>query len=118
MSTDSKTLEIKPEALRLTVAGFRLAQMAGAGVTLDEMTSGDLAALPRLVWVALLPSNPDLSERDVVIALANADNEAEIYQALLAQVSRFGEAAARLGKNPAPAPSRAPGKKTAPSKTG
>lgn len=71
---------------------FSLADLVG----LTLATAGTI--LPRMIWLTLLPSNPDLTEEEAEILVMQSDSETEIIRAVIDAANRFGETLAELGK--------------------
>jgi len=73
-------------------ADFSLADLVGLTLATASET------LPRMIWLSLLPSNPDLTEEEAEMLVMQSDQEAEIIKAVMVAANRFGEVLQDLGK--------------------
>ncbi len=90
--------------VRLSVGAFRYAkQRHGVTVSLAALQSGDLGVLSQILWVALLPDDPGVTEQQVLEWLMELDEEEEMAALSVVghAMERFLEASQRLGNSPA-----------------
>lgn len=92
-----------PEAIRVTLGGkeriikhsvgaFRIAKLKhGVDFALSDLTSFRFDTISTLIWIGLLPHEPELKEDDVMVWLAQSDEEAEIIRKTFESFSRFVE---------------------------
>lgn len=99
----------KARTVKLKLSSFRIAEMRhGVKVSTDMFEDFTLEALPRLVWIGLLADDPDVTEDDVMVWLAQSDDEAEIIGKALKAVERMGETVSKLMGAAAGAVGKAP----------
>lgn len=101
----------KSRRLKLGPAAFRLAaKRHGTTITTTELASPTLDVLAQLVWIGLLPDEPDLTEDEVLVWLAQTDDESavlgRVMQGLAGLVDGIQRATAQ-----GPRPFVPPGKK-------
>ena len=64
--------------LKLGPAAFRLAALKhGVELTTEQLSNPTIGVFAQLVWVGLLPDEPDLEELTVLSWLGASDNEGE-----------------------------------------
>lgn len=92
-----------PEAIKVTLGGeerilkhsvgaFRIAKLKHkVDFSLNDLSEFDLGIVSTLVWIGLLAHDPDLKEEDVIVWLAQAEDEAEILQKTFESFQRFVE---------------------------
>jgi hypothetical protein len=79
LSTKQFDIAGKTHTLKMSTASSRIAKMKHDRVVdFKEMQQDPLGMQATLMWLALLPYQPDVTEEDAMMMLAQADNESEI----------------------------------------
>ena len=98
----------KEYRLKVSTASSRIAQMKhGRDVDMRDVQKDPMAFSATLVWLSMLPYQPDVTEEEAVLLLARSDNEGEIVGWAL---ERYLEAIEELGKRLSPKPAAQPKK--------
>jgi hypothetical protein len=80
----------KTRRLKLGPAAFRLAKMRhGVSISTAELSTPSLDVLAQLVWVGLLPNEPDLKEDDVIMWLGQHEDESQVLGAVMRSLSQL-----------------------------
>jgi hypothetical protein len=80
----------KVRRIKLGPAAFRLAKVKhGATISTAELTAPTLDVLAQLVWIGLLPNEPDLTEDVVLGWLAAHDDESVVLGAVMRSLAQL-----------------------------
>jgi len=82
----------KARRIKLGPAAFRLAAIKhGSTITSAELSAPSLATLAHLMWVGLLPDEPDLSEDEAILWLAQAEDEGAVMAKVRLALERMAD---------------------------
>lgn len=79
LNTKQVTLGGNTYTLKLSTAATRIAQMKhDRKVDVQQLEDDPLGMQATLVWLAMLPYHPDVTEEEAMLMLARSEEEAEI----------------------------------------
>lgn len=86
----------KVRRIKLGPAAFRLAKTKhGVTITTAELSTPTIDTLAQLVWVGLLPEDPDLTEDTVLGWLAAHEDETEVLAAVMRSLAQLVDGISR-----------------------